>query len=168
MELWPPCQFSSLLSSVCPGILHGKMGKVSKRLQNQIDLHVYGRGICTATVCQQSVNCLLTSCVPEYIALVRNTHLLVDSGELTQSDPDLTRKKNVAEGKTSAAVGGRGWSRLNSYGLFFFFLVYSCWKNIQSLVVFPLCVGCFLPLSVTYGQWIRLENVIFGAAFCVP
>ena len=42
---------------------------------------------------------MLTSSGPEGTALVRNKHLLVDSGKLTWSDLDLKRKKNVPEEK---------------------------------------------------------------------
>lgn len=70
------------------------MGKVSKRLQNQIDLHV-AVWLCSAALCLKSLSYLLTTSAPEGGSLVRNKHVLVDSEKLTWSDPAFKRKKKI-------------------------------------------------------------------------
>lgn len=74
--------------------------------------------LCAAAVPWPSVNCLLTSSATEGTALVRNKHMLISSGKLTLSGPHLKRGKKDKDTltKTSAALGGMGWSRLRSCG----------------------------------------------------
>lgn len=144
------------------------MGKVSKRLQNQIDLHV-AVWLCSAALCLKSLNYLLTTSAPECGALVRDKHLLVDWGKLTWSDPVLKRKKKNYLKKKKEKYLLQAYSFgvccfvFGFFPFFFFLLVYGHWKNICSLVVF--CYTFFFSSLVTYGKWTWLENYYFWCCF---
>lgn len=142
------------------------MGKVSKRLQNQIDLHV-AVWLCSAALCLKSLNYLLTTSAPEGGALVRNKHVLVDSGKLTWSDPDLKRKKKITWRKKESIC-----SRLIVLVCFVLFLFFPFFfsSGLWSLEK-HMFSGCFLlyffffSSVVTYGKWTWLENYYFWCCF---